>query len=111
MQMLRDITPEVEAVSIDEAFLDVSSVLKTWNSPVAIARHIRPEVAREHDVTCSVGIGATPVVAKLASTHAKPDGLLLISAAPTVELLHELPVGAFPAACPRTESSLPDYVI
>lgn len=111
MQLLRDITPQVEAVSIDEAFLDVSSVLKTWNSPVALARHIRREVAREHDVTCSVGIGASPVVAKLASTHAKPDGLLLIPAARTVEFLHELPVGAIPGVGPRTEETLHEWGI
>lgn len=106
MTMLRDITPQVEVVSIDEAYLDISSVRRTWGSALNIARHIRQNVARDHNVTASVGIASSPVVAKLASTHAKPDGLLLIPHDVTVAFLHELPVGAIPGVGPRSEEAL-----
>lgn len=106
MAMLRDITPDVEVVSIDEAYLDISGVRRTWGSAVSIARHIRSQVAADHNLTCSVGVASSPVVAKLASTHAKPDGLLLIPEAATVDFLHELPVGAIPGVGPRSEETL-----
>ena len=111
MDMLRNITPRVEVLSIDEAYLDVTGALKRWGSATKIAHHIRAEVARIHDVTCSVGIASSPVVAKLASTHAKPDGLLLIPQARTLEFLHELPVGALPGVGPRTEETLHEWGI
>lgn len=111
MDMLRDITPRVEVLSIDEAYLDVTGALKKWGSATKIAHHIRAEVARIHEVTCSVGVASSPVVAKLASTHAKPDGLLLIPRARTLEFLHELPVGALPGVGPRTEETLHEWGI
>lgn len=111
MGMLADITPQLEVVSIDEAYLDISSVRRHWGSAVQIARHIREQVSRRHGLTCSVGVANSPVVAKLASTHAKPDGLLLIPAAATVEFLHQLPVGAIPGVGPRSEAALSDWGI
>ncbi|HLS03273.1 MAG TPA: DNA polymerase IV [Actinomycetales bacterium] len=111
MNLLRDITPDVEAVSIDEAYLNTDGVLKTWGSPVEIARYIRRQVAQEHSITCSVGVAASPIVAKLASTHAKPDGLMLIPASATIEFLHLLPVGAIPGVGPRTQEVLHEWGI
>src|SRR5690625_3124897 len=111
MNLLRDITPDVEAVSIDEAYLNTDGVLKTWGSPVKIAQYIRRQVAQEHSITCSVGVAASPIVAKLASTHAKPDGLMLIPASATIEFLHLLPVGAVPGVGPRTQEVLHEWGI
>ncbi len=94
MEVFRSITPLVEQVSVDEAFLDVSGSIRRLGSPLEIGRHIRKRVADELGLPSSVGIAATKFVAKIASTHAKPDGLLLIPSERTVEFLHSLPVSA-----------------
>src|SRR5690606_36872226 len=94
MAVLAEVTPELEQVSIDEAFLDVAGAIRRMGSPTAIARWIRREVRRRTGVPASVGVAGSRHVAKLASTHAKPDGLLLVPLEATVPFLHALPVGA-----------------
>ena len=80
MEILGRVTPMMEKVSVDEAFLDVSGARRRMGPPVAIARWIRAEVRERIGVPASVGVAATKFVAKLASSHAKPDGLLLVPA-------------------------------
>lgn len=111
MNFFHQITPVMEAVSIDEAFLDVTGSIKRAGSPVAIAQHIRRRVEAEHNVTCSVGVASSTMVAKLASTHAKPDGLLLIPDHRALEFLHQLPVGALQGVGPKTEKRLSQWGI
>ncbi|QOQ39016.1 DNA polymerase IV [Trueperella pecoris] len=94
MKILGDVTPLVEPLSVDEAFLDVSGARKIFGPPVDIAEHIRERIRAEEHVPASVGIASTKHVAKIASAHAKPDGLLLIPENRTLEFLHGLPVGA-----------------
>ena len=94
MAILADVTPKIEQVSVDEAFLDVSGARRLFGSPVEIGQALRHKIRSEVGVPASVGIAATKHVAKVASAHAKPDGLLLIPASQTVEFLHSLPVGA-----------------
>jgi DNA polymerase-4 len=92
MSILRDVTPLVEPLSLDEAFLDVAGAQRLLGTPLQIARAIRARVAGELSLTCSVGVAATKFVAKLASARCKPDGLLLVPAAQTLEFLYPLPV-------------------
>jgi DNA polymerase-4 len=106
MSILRDVTSLVEQVSVDEAFLDVSGARRRLGSPTRIAALIRERVRAEHDITCSVGVAATKFVAKLASGHAKPDGVLLIPEGATVPFLRVLPVGALWGVGERTAASL-----
>ncbi|MDO4899588.1 DNA polymerase IV [Actinomyces sp.] len=94
MSILGEVTPILERVSVDEAFLDVSGARRRMGSPVAIGHWIRQEVRSRVGVPASVGIAATKFVAKLASAHAKPDGLLLVPAQATQDFLNVLPVGA-----------------
>ncbi|MBE6480986.1 MAG: DNA polymerase IV [Actinomyces ruminicola] len=94
MSILGEVTPMLERVSVDEAFLDVSGARRRMGSPVVIGRWIRREVHDRVGVPASVGVAATKFVAKLASAHAKPDGLLLIPADATQDFLNVLPVGA-----------------
>ena len=103
MEIFRSITPLVEPLSLDEAFLDVSGRV---GSPRRIAEQIRDRVADEQRITGSVGIAATKFVAKLASSQAKPDGLLIIPRDQTVTFLHSLPVGALWGVGERTEDAL-----
>lgn len=92
-EVLRSYTPAVEPLSLDEAFLDVGGATRLFGLPVRIAERIREDVRREVGVTCSAGIAATKFVAKLASDHCKPDGLLHVSVDRTQAFLEPLPVG------------------
>lgn len=106
MEVLSDVTALVEQVSIDEAFLDVAGARRRMGPPTAIAAHIRAQVRARYGITCSVGIASTKFVAKLASGHAKPDGVLLVPRAATVDYLHALPVGALWGVGERTAAAL-----
>ena len=94
MEILGEVTPVLERVSIDEAFLDVTGARRRLGPPVRIGRWIRRELRSRLGLPASVGIASTKFVAKLASSHAKPDGLLLVPAAATRDFLDVLPVGA-----------------
>jgi DNA polymerase-4 len=94
MQIFRDVTPLVEPLSLDEAFLDVAGAIRLLGRPATIATTIRRRVAEEQGITCSVGVASTKFVAKLGSTRAKPDGLLVVPRDRVLEFLHPLPVAA-----------------
>lgn len=111
MSILRDVTSLVEQLSVDEAFLDVRGARRRLGPPVVIAEGIRERVARALGITCSVGIASTKFVAKLASVHAKPDGLLLVPRGATIPFLRSLPVGALWGVGERTEERLARYGI
>ncbi|HEY8717293.1 DNA polymerase IV [Pengzhenrongella sp.] len=106
MEILSEVTTLVEQVSVDEAFLDVSGARRRLGPPTTIAVRIRERVQAAHGITCSVGIASTKFVAKLASEHAKPDGMLLIPRAATVDFLRTLPVGALWGVGERTQTAL-----
>ena len=94
MAVFRSITPEVEPLALDEAFLDVSGARRRLGPPARIARLIREQVSEQQGITCSVGVATSKFVAKLASVHCKPDGLLVVPADAVLEFLHPLPVAA-----------------
>jgi len=92
MTYLHTITPLVEQVSVDEAFLDVTGSMRLLGGPVAIAQQIRETIAAEFGLPSSVGIARNKFVAKLASTYSKPNGLAVVPPEKTLEFLYELPV-------------------
>ena len=94
MRIFRDVTPLVEPLSLDEAFLDVAGAQRLLGRPATIARDIRARVFAEQRLTCSVGVAPTKFVAKLGSTRAKPDGVIVVPAAQVLDFLHPLPVDA-----------------
>lgn len=94
MELFRDVTPMVEVLGIDEAFLDVAGARRLLGTPWQIGRRIRETVFAETGLRCSVGAAATKYVAKLASGRAKPDGLLVVPAADTLAFLHPQPLSA-----------------
>ena len=106
MSIFRDITPHVEPLSLDEAFLDVSGAGRRLGRPREIAAMIRARVEAEQAITCSVGIAANKFVAKVASTNAKPNGMLVVPTDRVVEFLHPMPVGALWGVGPKTEEQL-----
>lgn len=106
MAVLGEVTPALEQVSVDEAFLDVAGAVRRMGPPVAIGRWVREQVRTRVGVPASVGVAGNKLLAKLASTHAKPNGLLLIPQAASVEFVQSLPVGALAGVGQRTRELL-----
>jgi len=102
MAIFRNVTPQVEPLSLDEAFLNVAGAVRLLGRPAVIGRLIRRQVCEQLGITCSVGIATTKFVAKLASVHCKPDGLLVIPADGVLDFLHPLPVSALWGVGERT---------
>ncbi|MDO5676532.1 MAG: DNA polymerase IV [Propionibacteriaceae bacterium] len=89
------LTDRVEMASMDEAFIDLTTALRRLGGdPVAVAEQLRAQVMDEQGVACSVGIGPSKFIAKLASKQAKPDGLCRVLPQDVITFLHPLPVDA-----------------
>ena len=106
MQMFRDITPLVEPLSMDEAYMDVTDSVTPESSPEDIARALKERVKRDLGLTISVGVGASKSVAKIASDLDKPDGLMVVPLGTESEFLAPLPVGMLPGVGPKTRERL-----
>ncbi len=109
MGILREFTPLVEPLSVDEAFLDVRGATKLWGSPVEIATAIRARILAETGLVASVGIASTKFVAKVASAQCKPDGLLVVPPDKVEAFLHPLPIRALWGVGPTTAEKLESY--
>ncbi|WP_425455997.1 DNA polymerase IV [Arthrobacter echini] len=106
MRIFRSVTPEVEKLSVDEAFLDVAGSMRRLGGPREIGEQVRAQIQATLGMTASVGAATTKFVAKIASTRAKPDGLLLIPGDRTVAYLHTLPVSALWGVGAKTQEVL-----
>ena len=106
MEIFDSVTPIVEPLSLDEAFLDVAGAVRRLGAPAAIGQHLRDLVHDEQGITCSVGVASTKFVAKLASSLAKPDGLVVVPRDEVVTFVQQLPVGALWGVGDRTEENL-----
>lgn len=107
MEIFGELTPLVQPLSLDEAFLDVRGALKrTRSTPGALGQRIRARVVAEHGINCSVGVASTKFVAKLASGMAKPDGMLVVPADEVLDFLRPLPVSALWGVGARTAEQL-----
>jgi DNA polymerase IV len=91
-EVFHDTSPLVEAVSVDEAFLDVGGLRRVSGTPVQIGAQLRNEVRDRVGLPITVGIARTKFLAKVASQEAKPDGLLLVPPGRELAFLHPLPV-------------------
>jgi DNA polymerase-4 len=105
-EVFRDISPVVEGLSIDEAFLDVRGMSRIAGSPREIASRLREEVRARTGLPITVGVARTKFLAKVASGLAKPDGLLLIPRRAELALLHLLPVERLWGVGPATGAKL-----
>ena len=93
MAILRRFTPQVEPISIDEAFLDVTGSAALFGDGPTIARRIKDETRAEVGLTASVGVATTKLVAKVASDLQKPDGLVVVAPGDEAAFLAPLPIG------------------
>ena len=105
-EVFEDTTPLVEALSIDEAFLDVSGLARVSGTPVQIARRLRENVMREVGLPITVGVARTKFLAKVASGVAKPDGLLHVEPERELDFLHPLPIERLWGVGPVTSNKL-----
>lgn len=105
-ELCHEITPTVEAVGIDEGFLDVAGAGRAVGSPKEAAERLRSRMREETGLVVSIGAAATKYVAKVASGRAKPDGLLVIPPERTLEFLHPLPISALWGVGAKTEERL-----
>jgi DNA polymerase IV len=106
MEILADITPAVERISIDEAFLDVSGATHLFGPPTVIGTDLRRRVRAEVGLPISVGAARTKHLAKVASQVAKPDGMLVVAPEREREFLDPLPVGLMWGVGPVAEQRL-----
>jgi DNA polymerase-4 len=104
--ILKDVTPLVEPLSLDEAFLDVTASVALFGSPGDIAAALRRRIARELELPSSAGIASVKFIAKIASDVAKPDGQREVAAADGPAFLAPLPVGRLWGVGPKLEDKL-----
>lgn len=93
-EVLEGFSPIVEAVSVDEAFLDIRGLRRHHDSPVAVATAIRSAIRDRLGLPASVGLATSKLLAKMASRDAKPDGMMLVPAGGELDYLHAKPVRA-----------------
>lgn len=107
--ILRRFSPQVEQVSIDEAFVDVHGTEVLHGTPEVIARAIKQAVRSELQLSISVGVATTKLVAKVASDLRKPDGLVVVPPGQEAEFLEPLAIGRLWGVGERTRLALADY--
>jgi len=122
MALFRDITPLVEPLSLDEAFLDITGTRRLLGAPVEVGARLREQVSTHEGLDCSIGIASSKSLAKLASKAAKPSvggydstgsdtsgwhhGVLVVDPADEERFLHDHPIGALWGVGPVTEQRL-----
>lgn len=99
-------TPRVEAVSIDEAFLDISDTYQLFGSPLDTCRTIKERIKKETGLSASVGLAPTKMAAKIASGLKKPDALVEVTQKGLLDFLHPLNVGTLWGVGKKTRDSL-----
>ncbi len=106
METFRRVTPQVEVLSLDEAFLDVRGSTRRLGSPREIAEWLRATIHDEQGITCSVGLAPAMTLAKMASRLAKPDGVLMVRPVQVTSFLHPLDVGELWGVGEKTQAML-----
>lgn len=104
-------TPEIEPLSLDEAFLDVSGSLKLFGSATEIARRIKQDILDELKLVVSAGVAPNKFVAKIASDYEKPDGFVIVEEENMQAFLDPLPIKRIWGVGKKTEQQLLNYGI
>ena len=111
MKVLGGFTPQIEPISIDEAFLDVTRSAALFGDGESIARQIKAAVRAEVGLTVSVGVASTKLVAKVASDLRKPDGLVVVPPGEEAAFLAPLPIGRLWGVGEKTAAALAEYSV
>ncbi len=102
MEVLESVSPIIEPVSVDEAYLDISGLERLYGSPRSIARLVKERIWQKVGLGCSVGVGPNRLIAKLASEYHKPDGLTVIGSEAVTEFLDPMPPSNLRGVGPQT---------
>jgi len=105
-ELFRDVTPFVEPLSVDEAFLDVTGAVNLFGPPGQIAAELRTRTLVDVGLPLSIGVARTKFLAKVASDQAKPDGMLVVEPEREEAFLHPLPVAVLWGVGPVTAATL-----
>jgi DNA polymerase IV len=111
MAILREHTPRVQPLSLDEAFLDLGGTELLFGPPEATLRRIKARIREETGLVCSAGLAPVKFVAKIASDLEKPDGFTVVPPGGVLDFLHPLPVGRLWGVGPKTLARLQELGI
>jgi DNA polymerase-4 len=106
MALFDEITPQVEPMSIDEAYLDVTGTEQLWGEPAQIARTLKARIRDRFDLPCSIGVASNKLVAKIATEIAKPDGIRVVPPGEEAAFLAPLPIARLWGVGPKTGAAL-----
>lgn len=106
LTILEGYTDQVQPISIDEAFLDVTGSQRLFGPAETIARSIKDEIRRRQNLTASVGLAPNKFLAKIASDIKKPDGFVVVRPEDVVNFLHPLPVARLWGVGPKSQAIL-----
>ena len=106
MEILKGFTPQIEQISVDEAFLDLTGCQRLFGEPLEIARKIKTAIKGQLSLTASVGMGSNKLVAKIASDLQKPDGLVIVPGGGEKDFLASMPSGKLWGVGPKTADRL-----
>jgi len=104
--ILRDVSPQVEPVSVDEAYVDATGSERLLGDGHTIAQHLKSRIQHELSLTASIGVAPNKMLAKLASDMDKPDGLRIIEADEIDKAQSSLSIGDLPGIGPSTQRRL-----
>ena len=107
-EIFRQFTSEIQPVSIDEAYIDVTDEIHAWGSATALAKEIRNRVKAQRNLTVSIGVGPNKLIAKIASDFGKPDGLTVVPPRRVQQFLDPMSVRNLPGVGPATEKRMKD---
>jgi DNA polymerase-4 len=111
MAILREHSPRVQPLSLDEAFLDLGGTELLFGPPEATLRRIKARIREETGLVCSAGLAPVKFVAKIASDLEKPDGFTVVPPGGVLDFLHPLPVGRLWGVGPKTLARLQELGI
>jgi DNA polymerase-4 len=103
MEVFSSFTPEVQRVSIDEAFLDMTGTERLWGRPEEAARSLKTRVFERTELSISIGIAPNRYVAKIASGLRKPNGLVIVAAESVEAFMLDLPLSKLWGAGEKTQ--------
>jgi DNA polymerase-4 len=106
MALLDEITPQVEKLSIDEAYLDVTGTELLWGPPEQIARMLKTRIRDEFNLPCSIGVATNKLIAKIATEQAKPNGIHVVPPGGEAAFLAPLPIERLWGVGPKAAATL-----
>ena len=106
MAVLYDVTPDVEQMSIDEAYLDVTGTERLWGTAEQVAHMLKMRVRQEFKLPCSIGVATGKLIAKIATERAKPDGICIVPPGHEADFLAPMPIEQLWGIGPKTAAAL-----